>query len=265
MSGSEPATTQTVWDERRLTQPHVQPDKADRVRRMFDAIAPTYELINTVFSGGRDRAWRRRLVRAADPRPGDAVLDIACGTGDVLRTFARQAPQVGQFVGADFAHEMLRRAAMRSGTSARDRPAPGGRLHWCEADGLCLPFRDAAFDVTSCAFGVRNFQNLDRGLAEMHRVLRPGGRAVILEFTRPPNALVRAVHEFYSGRFMPLAAALVARDRSGAYRYLPRSVVSFLDAEQLCARLTAAGFQDVIAAPLTFGVVTIYRGTKGKG
>jgi demethylmenaquinone methyltransferase/2-methoxy-6-polyprenyl-1,4-benzoquinol methylase len=144
------------------------------------------------------------------------------------------------------------------------RVAAQPALHWCEADGLCLPFADATFDVTSCAFGVRNFQDLDRGLAEMNRVLRPGGRAVVLEFTRPANRMIRTLHEFYAGRIMPRAAALVARDRSGAYRYLPRSVVSFLDARQFCDRLTGAGFREVSATPLTFGVVTIYRGTKDK-
>jgi len=247
--------TGTVWDEPRLQSVHAQADKAARVRRMFDAIAPTYELINALFSGGRDRAWRRRTVARAAVQPGDAVLDIACGTGDLLRAFARYAPQAGAYVGADFAHEMLRRAAERD----------AGRLGWCEADGLSLPFADASFDVTSCAFGVRNFQDLDRGLAEMHRVLRPGGRTVILEFTRPANRVVRVVHEFYAGRLMPLGAALVARDRSGAYRYLPKSVVSFLDAQQLSDRLRAAGFDQVTATPLTFGVVTVYRGTKGNG
>lgn len=248
-------STTRAWDAPQLVAVHAQSDKAVRVRRMFDAIAPTYELINTLFSGGRDRAWRRRAVARAEVKPGDAILDIACGTGDLLRAFARWAPQSGLRLGADFAHEMLRRAA--------ERPQAG--LHWCEADGLRLPFADARFDVTSCAFGVRNFQDLGRGLAEMHRVLRPGGRTVILEFTRPANRVVRAVHEFYAGRLMPLGAALLARDRNGAYRYLPKSVVSFLDAEQMRERLEAAGFAHVTATPLTFGVVTIYRGTKGNG
>jgi demethylmenaquinone methyltransferase/2-methoxy-6-polyprenyl-1,4-benzoquinol methylase len=244
-----------VWDEERLAEVHTQADKARRVQRMFDAIAPTYERINTLFSGGRDRHWRRATVRAADVRPGDAVLDIACGTGDLLRAFQRFAPQSGHLVGLDFAHEMLRRAAERSRSGQA----------WCEADGQRLPFADASFNVTSCAFGVRNFQDLDRGLAEMYRVLRPGGRAMILEFSRPANRLIRGVHEFYTGRIMPWGAALIARDRSGAYRYLPRSVVSFLDADQMDARLRSAGFATTTARPLTFGVVTLYRADKSAG
>lgn len=248
-------TTGPVWDEQRLESPHVQEDKAQRVKRMFDAIAPTYETINTLFSGGRDRAWRRRAVQLAAVRPADAVLDVACGTGDLLRAFARHAPQAGRLVGVDFAHEMLRRAV--------DRKTP--RAGWCEADGLKLPFADKAFDVVSCAFGVRNFQSLDAGLREMHRVLRAGGRVVILEFSRPANRVVRAVHEFYSGKIMPIGAALIARDRQGAYRYLPRSVVSFVSVDSMCAHLRQAGSAAVQVVPLTFGVVTVYVGTRGNG
>ncbi len=241
-----------VWDEARLADVHTQDDKAQRVRRMFDAIAPTYELINALFSGGRDRAWRRKAVQLARVEPHDGILDIACGTGDLLRTFHRRAPQADRFVGLDFAHHMLTRAVAR-GTA---------RTCWCQADALRLPFADAAFNVTSCAFGVRNFQDLDHGLREMHRVLQPGGRAVILEFTRPANGLIRRIHEFYCGRVMPCAATLISRDRTGAYRYLPQSVVSFLDAESMCRRLRQAGFADARATPLTFGVVTVYVATK---
>lgn len=241
-----------VWDGESLGNVHGRADKADRVRSMFNAIAPTYELVNTVFSGGRDRAWRKRAVQLARVQPGDAILDIACGTGDLLRTFHAGAPQASRFVGADFAHEML------SGAVANSAKA----LRWCEADALRLPFADGSFDVTSCAFGVRNFQDLQVGFAEMFRVLRGGGRAVILEFTRPANRLVRMVHEVYSGRIMPVAARWISRDKVGAYRYLPRSVVSFPRPEEVVERLTSAGFASVRTVPLTFGVVTVYVATK---
>lgn len=241
-----------VWDDQRLDDVHSQSDKAVRVRRMFDAIAPTYELINTLFSGGRDRSWRKKAVQLAQIKPGDAILDIACGTGNFLRTFHRDSPQASRFVGADFSHQMLSAAAARDTAS----------LRWCEADGLRLPFADGSFDVTSCAFGVRNYQDLTAGLAEMYRVLCGGGRAVILEFTRPKNRFIRSVHEFYSGRIMPLGARLISRDRSGAYRYLPQSVVSFLGPEEMTQRLRAVGFVAVQANPLTCGVVTVYVATK---
>ncbi len=245
MSGDE-----RVWTNELLDKPHRTADKADRVRRMFNAIAPRYELVNSVFSFGRDAAWRREAVKLASVRPDDDVLDIACGTGDFARAFASASPR--SVVGTDFAHAMLLCATRRAEIAAR----------WCEADAQRLPFRDGAFSITSCAFGVRNFQSLDDGLAEMYRVLRPGGRAVILEFTTPRNRLARALNGLYSNRFMPVAASWLARDRSGAYRYLPQSVVSFLDAEQMAQRLRAAGFATVNARPMTMGIVTIYVARK---
>lgn len=123
---------------------------------------------------------------------------------------------------------------------------------------MTLPFDEASFSIVSCAFGVRNFADLDAGLRELRRVLRPGGRLVILEFTRPTNRAVRLAYELYSQRIMPLTATLVAGDRTGAYRYLPRSVVSFLNAPQMLERLRVAGFSNASATPLTFGVVTAY-------
>jgi len=240
-----------VWDNRSLDAVHAQHDKAIRVRRMFDNIAPTYERINAIFSFGRDRAWRRELVRAAEVTPGERVLDIACGTGDVVRAFERFS-RAGRVVGADFAARMLDRARNRSGPV----------VSWCRADALQLPFADAVFDVVSCAFGVRNFQDLHRGLCEIHRVLKPGGRLVILEFARPRNGLVRRVHEYYCNAIMPRAANWISRDRTGAYRYLPRSVVSFLDGAGMSVALTKAGFTNARPRPMTLGVVYIHRAEK---
>ncbi len=240
-----------LWDRSRLDSVHSQADKSERVQRMFDSIAPTYERINTLFSGGRDRYWRKRTVQIAGVKSNDWVLDIACGTGDLLRAFGAGAVQPSRLTGADFSLGMLQRA-LNTQPCAR----------WLQADGLRLPFADGSFDIASCAFGVRNFQNLDIGLKEMHRVLRPGGRAVVLEFTRPPNWLVRGVHEFYSSKLMPLGARILSRDRTGAYAYLPKSVVSFVDAVTMCAKLKSAGFARATATPLTFGVVTVYRADK---
>ncbi len=237
---------QPAWTADLLEKPHLVPDKAKRIRRMFNGIARRYELVNRLFSGGRDATWRRQAVRLARVRPDDVVLDVACGTGDFARAFL--AGGAGMVVGCDFAHQMLLLAA------SRDRP----NLYWCEADAQNLPFRDGSFSITSCAFGVRNFTDLDLGLSEMHRVLVPRGQCVILEFTRPHHRLVRSLYEFYAGRFMPWAATLVSGDRTGAYRYLPRSVVSFPDAEQMGKRLRQAGFVETRAVPLTWGAVTIY-------
>lgn len=217
---------------------------------MFNAIAPRYEWINALFSAGRDAAWRRRAVALAHITPADRVLDVACGTGDFARAFARACPR--SVVGCDFAHAMLVRAG--------DRPTE--RAVWCEADALRLPFDAGRFTAVSCAFGVRNFADLDAGLREMYRVLAPGGRVVILEFTRPKHRVARGLYELYAHRVMPRAAGWLSGDATGAYRYLPRSVVSFLSAEQMCARLRGVGFMRPSATPLTMGVVTVYQGTK---
>lgn len=241
-------TTKLEWDDATLTDPHTVADKSARVRNMFNAIAPTYERVNSVFSLGRDAAWRRTAVKLARVQPGESVLDIACGTGDLARAFARAVTAPGRVVGCDFAHDMLRLAVGRG----------DGALSWCEADALRLPFADAAFDITSCAFGVRNFQDLPAGLAEMHRVLRPAGRCVILEFAMPRRALLRRAYDFYFRRIMPGLAARMSGDRTGAYRYLPNSVVSFTQPGELEQLLRRVGFANVTVKPLTLGIVNVF-------
>ncbi len=250
--GDEP-----VWSRGLLASPHAAPDKASRVRRMFNSIAPRYELVNSLFSAGRDAYWRRKAVELAKVQGDDEVLDLACGTGDFARAFGRAGPR--RVVGCDFAHEMLIRAerSSRQATEATSR-----RLGWVEADAKELPFEDASFSVASCAFGVRNFADLESGLREMHRVLRSGGRVVILEFMRPANPVVRRFYEVFSNRIMPIAATWVSGDTSGAYRYFPRSVVTFLDTEQMCAKLQAVGFTQVTSQPLTLGVVRVFMGVR---
>jgi len=241
---------------------------------MFNAIAPTYERVNSIFSGGLDAYWRRRAAALAQLGPPDIVLDVACGTGDLARAMAARGPR--RVIGCDFAHDMLMRAgpartpyrsAVRGLTHpAADRPGDSkvkrSSFAWIEADALRLPLADETVTAVACAFGVRNFQNLDRGLREMHRVLAEGGRAVILEFTRPASRLIRKAYELYASRLMPVLASWASGDREGAYRYLPSSVVSFVSAAVMVERLCAAGFSRVRATPLTFGVVTVYLAFK---
>ncbi len=237
-----------LWDAERLAAPHGQADKAVRVRRMFDAIAPTYERVNALCSVGLDRWWRRRAVALARVTREDDVLDVACGTGDFARAFAAAAQSPKSVVGTDFAHKMLCLAPGRSSAA----------LRWCEADALRLPFADGQFSITSAAFGVRNFQDLEAGLREMYRVLRPRGRAVILEFGVPTRRPWRGMYLFYFTRVMPWVATLLSGDGTGAYRYLPESVLRFDDRSQIVAALGRAGFARVEARPLTLGVVTVY-------
>ena len=199
-----------VWDEARLEAPHAQTDKSRRVRNMFDAIAPTYEKVNALASAGRDAAWRRRMVQLAQIRSEDILLDIACGTGDVARTFAASQPRPARIIGADFSLPMLQQAMTR----------PIARGAFCQGDALALPLADASVTLITCAFGIRNFQNLRAGLTEMHRVLQPGGRAVILEFALPEAPVLKQLYMFYFKHILPRMATWISRDRTGAYRYL---------------------------------------------
>ncbi len=244
---------QRLWDQTRLAAPHTQDDKAVRVRRMFDHIAPTYERVNFIASAGRDRLWRRETVRRADVRPTDRVLDLACGTGDLAVAFGRANPEV--VVGLDFAPEMLARCLGR--TKARSG--------WIQGDALRLPFADQTFDITSCAFGVRNFQDLQAGLGEMYRVLKAGGRAMILEFSMPANPVLRGIYHFYFAKIMPILATWISRDKTGAYRYLPSSVVTFVTPRQMIDTLREIGFESASTTGMTFGIVNIYRADRANG
>ena len=241
-----------LWHAGNLAEPHDAPDKARRVRDMFDAVAPTYERVNTVCSLGRDASWRRRAVRLAGVRETDRVLDVACGTGDLTRAFAAAGPR--SVVGTDFSHEMIRLAPAKS----------NGAIRWCEADAQRLPFDDGQFDVVSCAFGIRNLEHLEAGLSEFCRVLDGDGRAVILEFSLPKNTVLRQLFLFYFLKIMPGLAGWISGDRTGAYRYLPRSVLRFPERRQIVDQLRRAGFERVEVHPLTFGIAVAYLAYKSR-
>jgi len=239
-----------AWTDADLDRVHERADKHDRVRAMFGAIAGRYDLNNRVHSFWRDQAWRRFAVRAAGVRAGEHVLDAACGTGDLTLAFARRSP-AGRVVGGDFTPEMLELAGAKL---ARCPDPLRGRVSFCQADAMDLPFPDASFDVVSIAFGIRNVQDPDLAFREFARVLRPGGRLVVLEFDRPRNPAIRWGNDVYCNVIMPRTATLIAHDRSGAYKYLPKSVGAFMDRDELARRVEAAGFEDAQGSPLTFGV-----------
>ena len=251
-------TNDTTWDERRLADPHRAPDKAKRVEAMFAAIAPRYDLNNRVHSLWRDQAWRRAAVRMAELEGGEVVADVACGTGDLAMAFAdelaRRGSEPGRVIGLDFTQEMLDIAEDKK----RDRP-----IAYLRADAMDLPLDDESVDVVSIAFGIRNVTDPHRALREFHRVLKPGGRLVVLEFCEPRNPAIRLGNAIYCKRIMPVTATLIARDRSGAYRYLPKSVEKFLDRDALAEAIEAAGFEDVRTKPVTFGIAALHRGVKG--
>ena len=225
--------------------PHARGDKADRVQRMFSAIAGSYDLNNRLHSFWQDQAWRRAAVRLVRPMSTDRVLDVACGTGDLTLAFARANPAPAAVTGLDFTAPML--------DVARTKAKPA-EASFVEGDAMSLPFADASFDVLSIAFGIRNVSDPARALREFRRVLSPGGRLVILEFGEPKQGVLRWLNSVYTHRVMPLTASIIARDRSGAYRYLPRSVASFLEPAALARAVAEAGFADVRQHPLTFGV-----------
>lgn len=259
MTQQAASSSQTVWTASDLrANPHESPEKPQRVQAMFAAIAQRYDLNNRVHSLWRDQAWRRFAVRFSELQIGETVLDVACGTGDLSEAFARAG--AGAVTGLDFTQEMLDIAIHKAEhQSRRDGTVTPT---YVQGDAMELPFEDASFDVVSIAFGIRNVEDPHKALAEMARVLKPNGRLVILEFSEPRNPLIRLFNKIYCQRIMPITATLIARDRSGAYKYLPRSVATFLDPQQLAACMERAGLIDARRKPLTFGVCTCSRARK---
>ncbi len=248
-----PAQTE-IWHQRNLVEPHRVADKARRVRQMFAAIAPSYDLNNRVHSLWRDQAWRRRTVELAQIRPTDVVLDVACGTGDLSLAFADACPRA--VIGVDFTLPMLTLAAEKAGQSPiGDRPL----CRYAAGDATLLPVKANSVDVVSIAFGIRNVTDPAAALQQFHRILRPGGRLLILEFGLPANRLLRAAYNGYFRHILPRTAALLARDRSGAYKYLPQSVNTFMDRRALLDLMAQAGFVDPAAHPLAAGISIVYK------
>lgn len=224
---------------------------------MFAAIAGKYDLNNRVHSLWRDQSWRRYAVKAAEVKEGDVVADIACGTGDLTEKFA--ATHASKVTGIDFTPEMLEVAREKS----RRRSGPAAsKATYIEGDAQALPLADGSVDVVSIAFGIRNVADPARAIRDFARVLRPGGRLVILEFDRPTFAPLRWFNDLYCGWVMPRTATLISGDRSGAYKYLPRSVGTFMKRAELVALLQKSGFQDVTARPLTMGICVCYRAVR---
>jgi demethylmenaquinone methyltransferase/2-methoxy-6-polyprenyl-1,4-benzoquinol methylase len=247
-----PAAGGPAWTEQDLAaSPHLRADKQDRVRGMFAAISRSYDLNNRLHSFGQDQAWRRFAVRQAQVKETDEVLDVACGTGDLTRLFAQGvAPSAParRVIGLDYTGEMLDVARTK-----RDHPTDAG-ITYVQGDAMALPYADASFDIVSIAFGIRNVQRPDAAMAEFARVLRPGGRLIILEFDRPSSALVRWGNDLYTRHIMPRTATFISGDKSGAYKYLPKSVETFLTRHQLRDLALAKGFASARFTPLTFGV-----------
>lgn len=224
------------------------------VQRIFSQIAPRYDLLNHLLSFNVDKAWRRKALAALgwERSPRGTYVDLCAGTLDVSAELSRRPGFAGQILGADFAEPMLRAGVGKS---------PSSVVSPVVADALDLPLANNAAAGAIVAFGIRNVADLDRGLREVYRVLEPGARFVILEFTTPRAPLVRAFYHLYFHHILPQIGALVSGHRT-AYAYLPRSVANFPIEEDLAARLRGAGFADVQWRTLTLGVAAIHHGTK---
>ncbi len=230
-------------------------EKGRGIREMFDAIAPRYDLLNRLLSLGIDRRWRTFAVGQLQIPPGGRVLDVATGTGDVALEIASRTPESVLVVGEDFTQGMLVHGQGKIATSPyRDRivlvNAP------CES----MPHPSGSFDGVTIAFGIRNVVDRLAGLREMCRVLRPGGRAVILEFSNPRSRFFRALYYFYFRRVLPFIGGLLSR--RSAYQYLPDSVLEFPDQETFVALMAQAGFSELKYYDRTFGIATVYVGVR---
>jgi demethylmenaquinone methyltransferase/2-methoxy-6-polyprenyl-1,4-benzoquinol methylase len=228
-----------------------------RIRRMFGAIAPSYDLLNHLLSLNIDRRWRWQTTRLAPPAGSDPILDLCTGTGDLALAYDRAADGQVAIVGADFCHEMLVRARRKT-----ERRRAADRIRYVEADAQQLPFPDEHFQIATVAFGLRNVTDPERGLAEMVRVTRRGGRVAILEFSKPRHWLFGRLYQFYFRIVLPFIGQTISRSKDNAYRYLPASVQEFPDGEALADRLRAHGLRGVRWHPLTFGIATLYIGVK---
>jgi demethylmenaquinone methyltransferase/2-methoxy-6-polyprenyl-1,4-benzoquinol methylase len=226
------------------------------LRGMFGRIAPRYDLTNTVISAGLDQVWRRHLAQVVARHAVQTVLDVACGTGGVMAQLARCCPPTTRLVGVDFTEAMLHVGRQRLAAAA-----PAHRLSLCVGDAHCLPHPAQSFDAVTMMFGVRNFANPAAALAECYRVLRPGGRLCLVEFTWPCGRALRMVYGGYWRYVLPLLAWPLCGERA-AYRYLRDSVLAFRPQSDLTALLQRIGFTAISAEALSGGITTLYAARK---
>ena len=229
-------------------------EEKQHIGQLFDRIAGTYDGLNHGLSLNIDRRWRRKTVAAMAPAPH--VLDVAIGTADLTIAMLR-AGKAEQVTGIDLSDQMMAIGKKK----ITNHKLPITNVKFVHGNAQSMPFEDSTFDGVTCAFGCRNFNDLDAGLREMYRVLKPGGQVTILEFSYPTNPLVRACYNIYFTRVLPWIGRLVSRDKT-AYTYLNRSVKSFCWGEAFAQHLHDAGFSNEHFTPLTFGIATIYTANK---
>jgi demethylmenaquinone methyltransferase/2-methoxy-6-polyprenyl-1,4-benzoquinol methylase len=230
-------------------------DKGEKIQQMFGTIAPRYDFLNRMLSFGIDRRWRKQAVNLLSYRAGSRILDVATGTGDVALEIARVTPVSVKISGADFCSEMV-----ELGQAKVSQSPYADRIEMVVAPCEDLPFPDETFDSVTIAFGIRNVVDRKLGLAEMWRVLRPGGRLIILEFSTPRSQLFRQIYYFYFRQLLPVIGGLFST--YNAYKYLPDSVLEFPSQNDFAAMIEDVGFKRVKIEELTFGIASIYVGDK---
>ncbi|MFQ5795591.1 MAG: bifunctional demethylmenaquinone methyltransferase/2-methoxy-6-polyprenyl-1,4-benzoquinol methylase UbiE [Candidatus Bipolaricaulia bacterium] len=226
----------------------------ETIRRMFSVISPWYDFLNHLLSFNLDRRWRRVLIEAAEPKPGERILDVCTGTGDVAIAFTRRIEGGGQIIGLDFSGRMLH--------IGREKLVRGqlNRVSLLQGDALDLPFADGQFGIVTIAFGLRNLKDYRQGISEMSRVLAPEGQLLILEFSLPRGRFGHLYH-FYLQRLLPQIGGLFSR-RLSAYRYLANSIQDFPEREDILALMAEQGLENLKTRDLTRGIVTVYCGEK---
>ena len=241
-----------------MIEPMETPATLNRqVQKMFSDIAPRYDLLNRFLSCGRDQYWRKRAVARLAPLAGERFLDIATGTADVALKIIRNVPDGAiEVVGMDFSEKMLELAQQKI-----DSEGKAHSIQLKSGSAESLPFEDNYFDGTTTAFGVRNFSDVGQSLREMHRVIKPGGRCVILEFALPRHSILKALYRIYFELILPRVGRLISRHPS-AYTYLPKTVAAFPVRKEFSSLMQQAGFMNVTLKELTFGTVILYTGMK---
>jgi len=230
--------------------------KKEKVREMFDSIAPTYDRLNHVLSLNVDKLWRRHALQEIVDGTPQRILDVACGTGDSTISIAKAAAEGSTVVGADISEGMM---ALVKGKA--EKAGVRERISLQVADGEALPYEEGTFDRVTCAFGIRNFEHKEKGLEEFLRVLKPGGKAVVLELSVPQNRLVRWAYDLYFLHVLPRIGGAVSGDRA-AYKYLPASVHNFPSPNDFCRMMAEAGFRNVRCRTFSFGLCRMFVGER---
>ena len=230
--------------------------KKEKVQQMFDNIAPTYDKLNHIMSLSVDKLWRRHALKEIVDGTPQRILDVACGTGDSTISIARAAAEGTKVTGADISEGMMALVLEKAG-----KAGVKDRIDLQVADGEALPYEDGTFDRVTCAFGIRNFEHKEKGLAEFRRVLKPGGKAVILELSVPQNRVIRWVYDLYFLHILPWVGGSISGDKA-AYRYLPASVHNFPAPNDFCAMMEAAGFRSVRCKTFTLGLCRMFVGER---